>query len=138
VNQATVVAHDHLPETDPRFGAISFEVWDRLMSSVSTPTVLERAFVISLSHEGTDYDRAEWILGTSDQKSVLTWGPYGATVGHGREVQAVLRRVSETDDQLLAQVFGSEFAVLEQLLDGEDGENLLEPVHQDVARRKTG
>jgi hypothetical protein len=124
-----------VPESDLHFGAISLDVWDRLMAAVAAPTVHERAFVISLSHEGTDYDHAEWNLGTSDQKSVLTWGPYGATVGHGREVQAILRRVAQLDSQLLPQAFGNEFAVLEQLLDGEDGEDLLKPVHADLTRR---
>jgi len=125
-----------VPETDSQFGAITFDLWDRLMTTVPAPTVHERAFVISLSHEGTDYDHTEWNFGTSDQESVLTWGPYGATVGYGREVQGVLHRVFETDDQILKQAFGSEFTVLEQLLDGEDGESLLDPVHQDVTRRK--
>jgi hypothetical protein len=88
-----------VPERDPHFGAISTPLWNRLMCAGSAPTVHERAFVISLSHEGTDYDKAEWNLGTPDHASVLTWGPYGATVGHGAEVQAILGRVQQRDNQ---------------------------------------
>jgi hypothetical protein len=125
-----------VPETDPHFGAMSLAIWDRLMVTVAAPSVHERAFVISLSHEGTDYDQVEWNLGTSDNESVLTWGPYGATVGHGREVQGILRRVADEDNQILPEAFGSEFPVLEQLLEGEHGKNLLEPIHENVARRQ--
>lgn len=126
----------NVPETDPHFGAISFSLWERLMSGASPPTVRERAFVLSLTHEGTDYDKAEWNLGTSDHASVLTWGPYGATVGHGREVQAVLRRILERQAQVVSGAFGPEFAVLRQLLDGSAGETFLAPVHADPARRQ--
>src|SRR5262249_15384864 len=125
-----------VPESDPHFGAISFSIWDRLMPAVSPPTIHERAFVISLSHEGTDYDHAEWNFGTSDQESVLTWGPYGATVGHGGEVQAILRRVAGIDSRLVPEAFGNDSLVVKQLLDGKNGEELLQPVHADLARRE--
>jgi hypothetical protein len=45
-------------ETDSRFGAITFDLWTRIMTTVSPPTVHERAFVISLSHESQTF--ASW------------------------------------------------------------------------------
>jgi hypothetical protein len=51
-----------------------------------------------LTHEATDYERAEFNFTANgdvqpnDPRSYLTWGPCGATVGHGREVQQILDR----------------------------------------------
>jgi hypothetical protein len=136
---APAFRHLAVPETDPRFGAITDEIWDALMPSHAPPTVHQRAFVMSLSHEGTDYDRAEWNLDTSDDASTLTWGPYGATVGHGREVQAILRRVRQRDPRVLADAFGTESSTLTRLLDdaggAADGHALLRPVFDDLSRR---
>ena len=66
---------------------------------------------------GTDYHRAEWNLGTFDRRSILTWGPFGATVGWGGEVQAILRRVDAGDPALLESAFGEAAASIRALLD---------------------
>lgn len=78
------------------------------------PLPFEKAFAAWLSFEGTDYDCVEIhipgdkvtideyreaigpelsrvCVDRSEARSGLTWGPYGATAGRGREVQLVLR-----------------------------------------------
>lgn len=77
-------------------GVVTERVWSSLLPGHPLPSVQERALTAWLVHEATDYDRAEFnFVGAgnpqpNDKTSYLTWGPYGATVGHGREVQAIL------------------------------------------------
>jgi len=103
------------------YGAIHVLLWQRLLPGVALPTVHQRAFCLSLSHEGTDYDRVEWNFDTADDKSILTWGPFGATIGWGNEVAGILRRLNATNNDLLKDIFGSAFfdddsSVVSQLL----------------------
>ncbi|MCP4051026.1 MAG: hypothetical protein GY730_10010, partial [bacterium] len=72
-------------------------------------TVHERAFSIILLHEGTDYDCTEWNYGTGDDKSALTWGPYGATVGWKNEVRGILKIIHNNNSELLMKTFDKEF-----------------------------
>lgn len=94
----------------PNDGTMTAPLWSRLFPAEPLPTVEQRAHVLWLTHEATDYDQAVFNFEPSgepqrnDLHSFLTWGPYGATVGHGREVQQGLRR-SEVD-ALLDGCFG--------------------------------
>lgn len=92
-------------------------LWQRLMPEASLPSTHERAFALALSHEGTDYDRVEWNYGTADDNSALTWGPYGATVGWGNEVRAILIRIAQTDSSLLSKVFASDYKAISSLIE---------------------
>lgn len=117
---------------------ITRALWRRLLPRTLPPTVRERAFVLSLSHEATDYDRMEWNYGTSDDRSALTWGPYGATVGWGNEVRAILLRIERRDSTLLPRAFGEEYGMLAALLAAApvEGYAVLRPVFEDTARRR--
>jgi len=122
---------------DPLYGTVHTALWKKLLPDIPIPTVHERAFVLSLSHEDTDYDQVQWNYDTSDEKSVLTWGPYGATVGHGHEVQGILRKIHNDDPELLKNVFGDEFPTVDKLIgEGTDGYTLLKEVYRNSQRRK--
>ncbi len=117
---------------------ITRALWRRLLPRIAEPTVHERAFVLSLSHEATDYDRMEWNYGTGDDRSALTWGPYGATVGWGNEVRAILLRIARRDSTLLPRTFGEEYGTIAALLAAAptEGYAVLRPVFEDTARRR--
>lgn len=127
------VANDHA-----LYGAVHTVLWKRLLPDGDLPTVHQRAFTLSLTHEATDYDRVEWNYGTADDKSALTWGPYGATVGQGHEVRGILCKIHEDAPELLKNLFGEEFSTIEQLVkeDAAKGYALLKPVHADEQRRR--
>ena len=127
------VVSDH-----PLHGTVHSVLWKRLLPNTPLPTVHQRAFALSLTHEATDYDRVEWNYGTDDDKSALTWGPYGATVGWGNEVRNILKRIHDDDPELLKDLFGSEFSTAERLMqeDAKKGYKLLKPVHADRQRRQ--
>ncbi len=118
---------------------IDQQLWQGLLPGVAAPDVLQRAFVLSLSHEGTDYDVVQWNYGTDDDSSGLTWGPYGATVGYGNEVRGILLRLQRTNPGLLSSIFGSEFSTLQKLMDApaSAGYALLKSVYTNADRRKT-
>lgn len=121
---------------DPLYGAVHVLLWKRLLPGSPEPTVHERAFALSLSQENTDYDQIEWNYGTSDESSVVTWGPYGATAGHGREVQGILRMVEKENPGLLKESFGNEYpTVVELIAEGANGHELLKRVFNDTNRR---
>lgn len=128
------LAPDH-----PQYGAIDSALWKRLLPNSAPPTIPERAFALSLTHEATDYDRIEWNYGTADDASALTWGPYGATVGYGHEVRAILKKLQADEPKLLKDAFGEELSTLHQLLasTGEQGYAVLKPVYADQRRRTT-
>lgn len=131
--EAYAVADDH-----PLHGTVHTALWQHVLPEAPVPTVHARAFALALTHEATDYDRVEWNYGTADDRSAVTWGPYGATAGWGNEVRAILRRVHEQHPALLPDLFGDEFASVEALLDGDrtDGYDLLKPVYDDPQRRQ--
>lgn len=94
-------------------GVVTDALWSKLTAS-PPPAPAKRGFVIWLTHEATDYDKAEWNFnadGTpqaNDRTSFLTWGPYGATIGHGGEVQAILASAAD----LTHRCFGGEAPAL--------------------------
>jgi hypothetical protein len=101
------------------------------------PSVHERAFVLSLTHEGTDYDTVEWNYGTSDNKSALTWGPYGATAGWGNEIRGIFKKIEQENPSLLNTVFAEEFTKVSELMekDQSSGYQVLKPVWNNPSRR---
>jgi peptidoglycan hydrolase-like protein with peptidoglycan-binding domain len=117
---------------------IDEHLWQELLPRVAPPGVHERAFVLSLSHEGTDYDQIEWNYETNDDASALTWGPYGATAGHGNEIRGILRRINEIHPDLLDSIFGDEYPAVKKLLaaPASQGYKILKPVYSDAARRE--
>ncbi len=117
---------------------IDEHLWQEVLPGVAPPGVHERAFVLSLTHEGTDYDRVEWNYETDDDASALTWGPYGATAGHGNEIRGILRRINKIHPDLLESIFRDEYPALEKLLTApaSQGYKLLKPVYSNKARRE--
>ena len=116
----------------PNDGTVTAPLWSRLFPGERLPTVEQRAHVLWLTHEATDYDQVEFNFKPSgepqpnDLHSFLTWGPYGATVGHGREVQQVLRRPEV--DALLNSCFGDEAGAIHTLVAAEDNSEARELV----------
>jgi len=120
------------------YGTVHTELWKRLLPETPLPSVHERSFALVHTHEGTDYDRVEWNYDTADDQSALTWGPFGATVGWGNEIRAIMIRVQETKPDLLEDLFGDEFQTVSRLMEKNPGEgyNLLKPVYSDERRRQ--
>ncbi|WP_251964969.1 hypothetical protein [Salinibacter ruber] len=127
------VTSDH-----PLHGTVHSKLWKRLLPNTPIPTVHERAFALVLTREGTDYNDVEWNYGTRDDKSALTWGPYGATAGWGNEVRGILKRVHTNDPDLLKDLFEGEYSMVEDLIqkDADQGYEVLKPVHSDTVRRQ--
>lgn len=105
-------------------GTITEKVWKALLDNRALPPIHDRAFTSWLMHEATDFDKAEFnFIGSNgepqpnDPASYLTWGPYGATVGHGREVQHILQKVSSS-----LPCFGTEQAEIQRLLVADDAD----------------
>lgn len=123
--------------TNPLYGTIHTALWESLLPAIPIPTVHERAFALSLSHEGTDFDQVQWNYGARDDRSALTWGPYGATVGHGHEVQGILKQLNREDHTLLQTVFKDEYPTLQKLMEDEgNGYLILLDVYNDSQRRE--
>ncbi len=119
-------------------GAVSADTWRSLVHTDS-PTARDRAVAMTLTFEATDFDRMEWNFRTrGDERSVLTWGPFGATAGWGGEVQAVLRAVDAIDPALLDRAFGPEVATARRLTASppDDAFGLLQPVFDAEPRRR--
>ncbi|MFZ4070688.1 MAG: hypothetical protein ACOYJ6_11355 [Caulobacterales bacterium] len=60
------------------------------------PDALDRARLLTRMLEGSDYDTLAWNICVSyrgDRASVLTWGPYGRTLGWGGEMLATLKKI---------------------------------------------
>lgn len=90
-------------------GELTVEAWQAVVGS-APPDALERARAMARSMEATDYDELEWNVCTrwrGDAGSVLTWGPYGKTLGWGGEILTVLKRV---DRATVEQAFAAEGA----------------------------
>lgn len=91
------------------------EVWETLVGA-PPPSALVRARILTHTLEGMDYDRLDWNVCSTralDHGSVLTWGPYGKTLGWGGELLAVLKRVDR--DRVIA-AFAAEGAAGAQSL----------------------
>jgi hypothetical protein len=134
---ATCPGYEDLARSEP--GTLDLLAWEHLAPDVAPPDALERALVLTLTFEGTDFDRAEWNLGTpGDEGSGLTWGPFGATAGWGAEVQRVLATVDGARPDLVDRAFGTEKRTLRRLLDvqGCDAAGFLRPVFDAPERRR--
>jgi hypothetical protein len=96
---------------------ITSDVWAQLNIGMPAPTALDRAMAVVSTHEGTDYDTVEWnicVSWTGDTSSILTWGPYGFTLGWGGELLNALRKM---DQATVAAAFTQEGAIgLDRLL----------------------
>lgn len=60
------------------------------------PDAMARAHLLTRMLEGSDYDTLAWnicIAYRGDRASVLTWGPYGRTLGWGGELLATLKKI---------------------------------------------
>jgi len=123
----------HIPPGSPaQHGAITQSVWKAVLPKSTMPSVEQRAQTLVLTYEATDYDRLEWNFCqnkpfwspqnptmpcfTNDPKSYITWGPRGATAGHGKEVQWVIWRVDQQDASIVDKVFATEASVLRKLI----------------------
>jgi hypothetical protein len=127
-------------DSEARNGALTDALWTILFPGRSKPSVYERAMVVVLTQEATDYDHAEWnfcqsrpfydpahgqsTCHSNDPTSFLTWGPRGATAGGGGEVQRILYAV-DADPNMKAIVdssFGSTSSDVRRLtgLDAKD------------------
>jgi hypothetical protein len=121
----------HLENSTPNVGKLTVAVWREIMGTSALPSVEERADVLTLTFEATDFtdppewnfcqdnsgpaeERAQRAMATStcfnetDPCSLLTWGPRGATAGQGREIQRILQRVGESDSAAIDRSFGAE------------------------------
>src|SRR5262249_12387142 len=119
----------HIPSESPaRQGAITQSVWTAVLPHSAPPSLDTRAQTGVLTYEATDYDRLEWNFCqskplwspqnpsgpcfTNDPKSYITWGPCGATAGHGKEVQWVIWRVDRQDASVVDTAFGADAPTL--------------------------
>lgn len=123
---------------DALHGTVDTALWRRLLPDTPYPDAGTRAFGLVLAHERTDYDRVEWNYGTGDDRSALTWGPFGATAGHGNEIRAILERLVATAPSLVDQTFGSEAASARAFVSapGNQGYALLKPIYGDDGRKR--
>jgi hypothetical protein len=81
---------------DPYDRHLTIEAW-QAVTGEAPPSALQRAQTLARTMEASDYDALEWnvcVKYTGDQDSVLTWGPYGKTLGWGGELLGVLHRLS--------------------------------------------
>ncbi len=88
---------------------LTVEAWNAITGQPA-PDAIVRARTLARTMEATDYDRLEWnicVRFTGDQGSVLTWGPYGKTLGWGGEIMSVLKRI---DPDTVRTVFAAENA----------------------------
>jgi hypothetical protein len=118
---------DVIPADSPaRKGVLTETLWIALFPNRPIPSAHERAMVIVLTQEATDYDRAEWnfcqsrpaydpsrgqnVCFSNDPRSYLTWGPRGATAGHGAEIQQIVHAIDS--DPRTKPVLDSSFGTL--------------------------
>lgn len=76
-------------------GRITPDLWHQVMAE-PFPSVAERAQTLTYNFEGTDYTAFLWNVGQpADPHAFGTWGPFGATLAQGGEIQRILRMVSQ-------------------------------------------
>lgn len=129
-------------DSEATTGALTDSVWRVLVAS-NPPELDARARTLMLSYEATDYVRAEWNFCQSaplydpghgrptcysnDRRSYLTWGPNGATAGHGREVQLILQSIDRENPSMIAAAFGAEAGAVRRMFSmPDDGARRLE------------
>ncbi|MCI3134299.1 hypothetical protein [Phenylobacterium aquaticum] len=132
--------------------ALPEKVWSRLLKDQPPPTPLDRAKVLAFGAAPLtpDYDRTiwDWDRGagwtSADPDSILSWGPFKATAGHGCTLQKALSALvaQPAAAALVREHFEGETAVLERLLDRTDPDwcahqaAVLKPVFDDPERRE--
>ena len=143
------------PNSAAHQGAITESLWKAILPNSAVPSVEERSQTLVLTYEATDYDRLEWNFCqnkplwspqnpsmpcfTNDPKSYITWGPRGATAGHGREVQWILWRVDQRDVSIVDTAFGPDASTVRQLiaLNDSSARRLLCSIYADEQRRNS-
>ncbi|WP_304218455.1 hypothetical protein [Phenylobacterium aquaticum] len=132
--------------------ALPEKLWGRLVKDLPSPSPLERAKVLAFGAAALtpDYDRTiwDWDRGagwtSADPDSILSWGPFKATAGHGCTLQKALAALAAqpATAAILREHFEGETAVLDQLLDRTDPDwcahqaKILKPVFDDPERRE--
>ncbi|MCA0202700.1 MAG: hypothetical protein LCH92_00030 [Proteobacteria bacterium] len=116
-------------------GAVTEALWTVLLPALPLPDARVRMRALLLAFEGTDITRgAAWNFCqnnrevydastldqpcfTNDPASYLTWGPNGATAGHGHEILSILARIEALDPRLIDSAFGAEAGPVRRLFD---------------------
>jgi hypothetical protein len=96
-------------KTDMGAADLTVRAW-QAVTGERAPTPLERARTLTRTLESTDYDTLEWnvcVKYKGDAGSVLTWGPYGKTLGWGGEILSVLKQL---DPEVVKAAFAAEGA----------------------------
>ena len=117
-------------------GILTDSLWEIILPDLVVPSADQRARSVKLTFEATDYDKMQWNYcqnkpfyhpdsgvtqcKSNDKRSYITWGPNGATAGHGREVQMIISTFLDNKNPdrlaLLQQAFlGESDAVLRML-----------------------
>lgn len=124
------------PESPARQGAITDVLWSLIVKEQAAPDVAKRAAALKLTFENTDYDQMQWnfcqnkpfydpgngqdTCFSNDRIAFITWGPHGATAGHGAEVQGILHLYLQDDDvgreEIFNAAFGNEAKSVKRLL----------------------
>ena len=141
------------PDSLAHQGAITRSVWKAVLPNSAVPSVEQRAQTLVLTYEATDYDDLEWNFCqnrplwspqnpsmpcfTNDPRSYITWGPRGATAGHGKEIQWILWRVDQRDTSIIDTAFGTDASRLRQLISLNDAaaRRLLCSIYADKSTR---
>jgi hypothetical protein len=132
-------------------------LWGELLPSTPSPSPQQRANDLTLVFEATDYTALEfnycqsrspgengktWLEGdpncySNDPCSFATWGPRGATVGGGQEIQKIIWQLDQANSSLVSSAFGAEYDAAKRLLsaDRKNGEVLLCAAFVNAERR---
>lgn len=91
-------------------GALDPATWSYVLGSEPFPSVADRARSLTYNFEGTDYTTFLWNVGqAADPHAWGTWGPFGATIGAGGEVQKIVGAIAREDrgKELLERAFAT-------------------------------
>jgi hypothetical protein len=137
-------------------GAITTQLWKAVLNGAPVPSADARAQDLTMVFEDTDFTDLEfnycqshssktgktWAAGdpecySNDPCSFATWGPRGATVGGGHEIQTILWEVKQRKPDIVNSAFGGEIGTLDRLLDAdkESAELILCSAYADPQRR---
>ncbi len=95
---------------------ITEAIWDQ-WTGEPTLTIQDRAYLISYSLEGHDYDRVLWDKKPSKNSFWLMWGPFQATFGGVNKLGGILKLI---DPSVLKDCFGQEFASIQTMINSDD------------------
>lgn len=114
---------------------ISVGLWQKLLANRPMPNPEARAMTLVLTYEATEFDKpAAWnfcqnpMAGADGKKvtrrapcrtnddSILTWGPRGATLAGGSEIRATLIALEQRNPGIVSASFGSEYPALQRAL----------------------